>query len=344
MHHRFGYRAAVSMAAISLAASGGHAQGFTGPYAHDQWTSSGILGGTTVIRPAVRIESAAHCLASGSVLYFNDIFSAIPAGTTFDLVQRFLLRGTAPNVQYALVSTGLLGLPNIIVANNAAYSRTDAVTSPSALPSTTLDVGGSAVGGGTVSLASTLDLVNFGPGYARPFPVGALATFPGGAPSRYLASPTEIYLGYDVVLAAGGVSGRSASFSAVAPCSGIASFDWAYNGYHAFFQAFTSLEVFSELACGEAVQTLVPNMSVAGTFTFSGVVTIPVEAGAAFGVRVSGGNFDADSRIIGTVRLFNFTACVPEPASDCPGDANGNGVVNFADITSVLANFNLACP
>jgi hypothetical protein len=29
---------------------------------------------------------------------------------------------------------------------------------------------------------------------------------------------------------------------------------------------------------------------------------------------------------------------------DCPGDASGDGVVNFADVTSVLANFSLPCP
>ena len=27
----------------------------------------------------------------------------------------------------------------------------------------------------------------------------------------------------------------------------------------------------------------------------------------------------------------------------CPGDADGNGVVNFSDITAVLANFGLLC-
>ncbi|MBL8746412.1 MAG: hypothetical protein JNK58_08665 [Phycisphaerae bacterium] len=32
------------------------------------------------------------------------------------------------------------------------------------------------------------------------------------------------------------------------------------------------------------------------------------------------------------------------PATTCPGDADGNGLVNFADITSVLANFNAVCP
>jgi hypothetical protein len=37
---------------------------------------------------------------------------------------------------------------------------------------------------------------------------------------------------------------------------------------------------------------------------------------------------------------FNWGSA-PAP---CPGDANGNRAVNFADITSVLANFNLMCP
>jgi hypothetical protein len=32
------------------------------------------------------------------------------------------------------------------------------------------------------------------------------------------------------------------------------------------------------------------------------------------------------------------------PASDCPGDADGNGTVAFLDITTVLANFGNVCP
>ncbi|MBL8747156.1 MAG: hypothetical protein JNK58_12480 [Phycisphaerae bacterium] len=35
--------------------------------------------------------------------------------------------------------------------------------------------------------------------------------------------------------------------------------------------------------------------------------------------------------------------CRPAP-TPCPGDANGDHLVNFADITSVLANFNMPCP
>lgn len=36
-------------------------------------------------------------------------------------------------------------------------------------------------------------------------------------------------------------------------------------------------------------------------------------------------------------------ACRPAPVP-CPGDANGDGAVNFADITNVLSFFNMPCP
>ncbi|MBL8746375.1 MAG: hypothetical protein JNK58_08480 [Phycisphaerae bacterium] len=37
-------------------------------------------------------------------------------------------------------------------------------------------------------------------------------------------------------------------------------------------------------------------------------------------------------------------ALIPPAEFTCDGDADGNGVVNFADITNVLANFNMTCP
>lgn len=37
-------------------------------------------------------------------------------------------------------------------------------------------------------------------------------------------------------------------------------------------------------------------------------------------------------------------ALVPTAATGCPGDSDGNAIVNFGDITSVLANFGNACP
>jgi hypothetical protein len=41
--------------------------------------------------------------------------------------------------------------------------------------------------------------------------------------------------------------------------------------------------------------------------------------------------------------LANFGA-IGTPGVQNPGDANCDGVVNFADVTNVLANFNLTCP
>lgn len=58
---------------------------------------------------------------------------------------------------------------------------------------------------------------------------------------------------------------------------------------------------------------------------------------ATLELRGAGVN-DALGGFIDNVRL-EFVGCKPH----CPGDANDDGVVNFADITSVLANFGLPC-
>lgn len=44
-----------------------------------------------------------------------------------------------------------------------------------------------------------------------------------------------------------------------------------------------------------------------------------------------------------SVDFIVVPACAAPPAA-CSGDADGNNMVNFADITSVLANFNSVCP
>lgn len=49
---------------------------------------------------------------------------------------------------------------------------------------------------------------------------------------------------------------------------------------------------------------------------------------------------DIDGQSSGTARIFLSTAI----GETCPGDADGNNVVNFADITEVLTRFNLSCP
>ncbi|MBX3352412.1 MAG: hypothetical protein KF684_05715 [Phycisphaeraceae bacterium] len=49
--------------------------------------------------------------------------------------------------------------------------------------------------------------------------------------------------------------------------------------------------------------------------------------------------------ILNTNELVEITGLpVPAPSIACPGDTNADGVVNFADLNSVLTNFGTACP
>ncbi|MDX2114181.1 MAG: hypothetical protein SFZ24_00990 [Planctomycetota bacterium] len=45
----------------------------------------------------------------------------------------------------------------------------------------------------------------------------------------------------------------------------------------------------------------------------------------------------------GSARVF-FSVPLPAPPAPCPGDANGDRSVNFADVVDVLRNFNATCP
>lgn len=54
--------------------------------------------------------------------------------------------------------------------------------------------------------------------------------------------------------------------------------------------------------------------------------------------------YDLAIGVVGSPIYSNFLISVTNaPPASCPGDADNNGAINFADITSVLANFNLLC-
>jgi hypothetical protein len=74
------------------------------------------------------------------------------------------------------------------------------------------------------------------------------------------------------------------------------------------------------------------NDDAVGCAGYSSVVTVPVEIGLSYLIRVGG--YQAGDAGFGALTLG--IACAPPP---CEGDANGDGAVNFADITDVLANF-----
>ncbi|MBL8765478.1 MAG: hypothetical protein JNM07_14580, partial [Phycisphaerae bacterium] len=42
--------------------------------------------------------------------------------------------------------------------------------------------------------------------------------------------------------------------------------------------------------------------------------------------------------------LANFGNTYPAGVLNGPGDANHDGVINFGDVTTVLANFGMTCP
>ena len=81
-------------------------------------------------------------------------------------------------------------------------------------------------------------------------------------------------------------------------------------------------------------------------------------AGDQFGFSVSGaGDVNGDGfndLIVGAWRDDNngadsgsarvFLSFVLPASSTCPGDLNGDGVVNFTDLNGVLSNFGVPCP
>lgn len=72
-----------------------------------------------------------------------------------------------------------------------------------------------------------------------------------------------------------------------------------------------------------------------GTYTLIEYSGALVDLGLEIGMFPEGFAGSIDLTTPGEVRLI-----VAAPPSNCPGDADGNGIVNFADITSVLTVFN----
>lgn len=66
-----------------------------------------------------------------------------------------------------------------------------------------------------------------------------------------------------------------------------------------------------------------------GTYQFNANISAFTNANDGFGGLFAGASWD-----------FTFSLAAPPPPF-CPGDADGNGEVNFADITNVLANFGM---
>ena len=138
------------------------------------------------------------------------------------------------------------------------------------------------------------------------------SVIPGGTTSITPSSgpATSAEFGYTVNLGSpgGGVTYRTATFSATAAGTGYLTFDWTYDFYHAWFMVEADFYVFAESSSGTTLIHEIDfyNAMYTGPQTFSGSSTIWVEEGYDFGFIVGGSNFDSDSRLNGTLTISNF--------------------------------------
>jgi len=123
--------------------------------------------------------------------------------------------------------------------------------------------------------------------------------------------PGSVSLGYYVNLGnpGGGVSLRTASMCTTAANSGVFSFDYQYDFYHAWFMVGATLDVYTQGAAGTTTVNLLDFYSsmYTGPKSFGGSGSINVQAGDDVCFRVGGKNFDSDSRLQGTLTVSNIS-------------------------------------
>lgn len=95
---------------------------------------------------------------------------------------------------------------------------------------------------------------------------------------------------------------------------------------------------------GTRTTTLTPSAPLAGgdyTLTISDAVIDPLSGRALDGELIdpeSAGSLPSGNGVPGGPAVIRFSVAAPPPAP-CPGDADGSGIVDFADITSVLGSW-----
>ncbi len=111
-----------------------------------------------------------------------------------------------------------------------------------------------------------------------------------------------------------GFSTQTWTVQAIAPADGDYTFDWDYNGFHAFFEVTAFLNTFNPgttlYSAGPQNCCTTPSAGFdqSGRFTFSNI-----SAGGTFGFTMGGSNFDSSNILQGTLTLNQVT--VPEPSS-----------------------------
>ena len=190
---------------------------------------------------------------------------------------------------------------------------------------------------GTVSLSDFSGPRSFDGPYqpqlwmVTPMPEGVTSVNPACGPTDTLSLAYQVYLGDP----GPGVTPRSAAMSVVAGQTGVASMDWGYEGFHAFYAADASLIAFADTSSGRVTVPLF-GQGVFGSFSAYGCLRLNVESGYPFGIIAAGSNYDSNSALIGTVTLANFSV---SPTGPCLADFNRSGTVSVQDIFDFLGTY-----
>jgi hypothetical protein len=319
------------------------------------WTSTGIAGGTTNISAGGTPMGMTGVFSynvnlgnpGGGVSYRTTEFSAIASGcgpVSFDWNWSGYHAFFAAQRDLHAFADGPHGRMIVDLANGGSdfFNVSGAATVNATLGYKF----GLLVGGGNFDSDSrvlgTITLSNFsgprafeGPYQgqfwaAAPMAGGTASIIPSCGPSSTMRLSYNVNLGNP----GSGVSPRSAEMSVVADQTGVASMDWNYSGFHAFFQAAARLDAFADTAAGRITTTVF--VGGGGNFSARGCVRLNVESGRRCGFVVTGSNFDSNSTLLGNVTLSNF--CIG-PTAPCTADFNRSGAVSVQDIFDFLAAY-----
>jgi hypothetical protein len=119
------------------------------------------------------------------------------------------------------------------------------------------------------------------------------------------------------------------SFSTTASKTRTVNLTYDYAGFHAFFEVTVGLDAFVTHGATTTTTPLVHDGPVdcctppSGGFHYTGIVSLPVQAGDTYGFRMQGSNFDADGRLLGTLTVDDQD--VTPPTASCDLGVNPSG-------------------
>src|SRR5438034_8775618 len=124
------------------------------------------------------------------------------------------------------------------------------------------------------------------------------------------------------------------SFSTVASSTRTVNLAWNYTGFHSFFRVTVGLDAFVTHGATTTTTSLVNAGPVncctppSGGFTYSGTISLAVQAGDTYGFAMRGSNFDAIETLEGTLTVNDTDVTPPTASCDLGVNPSGKKVPN----------------